>query len=146
MCVIYSSFRLWGFRACFSLQEQHSAAYSEHVIMLSCNWEAIKPRESQSSKLDERFLSGPNSRPELRKLPFFSDLHREISRSRKQHFSSRLTNAAFACRAPRAADRDLFGREIWGADGAFAFMGDPKAASRSLFREQGLCEYPETFS
>ncbi len=36
-----------------------------------------------------RFLIGPNSRPERRKLPFFSDLHHEISRSWKQPFSSR---------------------------------------------------------
>ncbi len=55
-----------------------------------------EPRESQVSKLDERFLSGPNSRPERRKLPFFSDLHHEISRSWKQPFSSHLTNAAAA--------------------------------------------------
>ncbi len=53
-------------------------------------------RESQSSKLDEPFLSGPNSRPEWRKLPFFSDLHHEISRSWKKPFSFRLTNAASA--------------------------------------------------
>ncbi len=53
-----------------------------------------EPRESQVSKLDEQFLSGPNSRPERRKLPFFSDLHQEISRSWKQPFSSHLTNAA----------------------------------------------------
>ncbi len=46
--------------------------------------------------LDERFLSGPNSRPERRKLPFFSDLHQEISRSWKQPFSSCLTNVAAA--------------------------------------------------
>ncbi len=47
-------------------------------------------------KLDERFLSSPNSRPERRKLPFFSDLHQKISRSWKQPFSSRLTNAEAA--------------------------------------------------
>ncbi len=62
---------------------------------LSIDW-PDEPRESQSSKLDERFLSGPNSRPERRKLPFFSDLHHEISRSWKQPFSSRLANAAAA--------------------------------------------------
>ncbi len=60
---------------------------------LSLDW-PDEPRESQASKLDERFLSGPNSRPKRRKLPFFSDLHQEISRSWKQPFSSRLTNAA----------------------------------------------------
>ncbi len=79
-----------------------SAAYSELVDVLSHVTEKLsldwpdEPRESQASKRDERFLSGPNSRPERRKLPFFSDLHQEISRSWKQPFSSRLTNAAAA--------------------------------------------------
>ncbi len=79
-----------------------SAAYSELVDVLSratekpsIDW-SDEPRESQSPKLDEWFLSGPNSRPGWRKLPFFSDLHHEISRSWKQPFSSRLTNAAVA--------------------------------------------------
>ncbi len=77
-----------------------SAAYSELVDVLSRATEKLaldwpdKPRESRASKLDERFLSGANSKPEWRKLPFFSDLHQEISRSWKQPFSSRLTNAA----------------------------------------------------
>ncbi len=62
---------------------------------LSLDW-PDEPREYQSSRLDEWFLSGPNSWPERRKLPFFSDLHHEISRSWKQPFSSRLTNAAAA--------------------------------------------------
>ncbi len=79
-----------------------SAAYSELVDVLSRATEKLsldwpdEPSESQASKLDERFLSGPNSRPERRKLPFFSDLHQEISRSWKQPFSSRLTNATAA--------------------------------------------------
>ncbi len=79
-----------------------SAAYSELVDVLSRATEKLaldwpdEPRESPASKLDERFLSGPNSRPERRKLPFFSDLHQEISRSWKQPFSSRLTNVAAA--------------------------------------------------
>ncbi len=55
-----------------------------------------EPRESRSSKLDERFLSSSNSKSERRKLPFFDDLHQEISRYWKQPFSSRLTNAAAA--------------------------------------------------
>ncbi len=62
---------------------------------LSIDW-PDKPRESQSSKLDEQFLRSPTSMPEWRKLPFFSDLLHEISRSWKQPFSSRLTNAAAA--------------------------------------------------
>ncbi|XP_077081417.1 uncharacterized protein LOC143735218 [Siphateles boraxobius] len=79
-----------------------TAAYAELVDVLSRATEKLtidwpdEPRESQSSKLDERLLSGPNSRPQRRKLPFFSDLHHEISRSWKQPFSSRLTNAAAA--------------------------------------------------
>ncbi len=79
-----------------------SAAYSELVDVHSRSTEKLsldwpdEPRESQALKLDERFLSGPNSRPKRRKLPFFSDLHQEISRSWKQPFSSRLTNAAAA--------------------------------------------------
>ncbi len=79
-----------------------SAAYSELVDMLSRATEKLAldwpddPRESRASKLDERFLSGSNSKPERRKLPFFGYLHQEISRSWKQPFSSRLTNATAA--------------------------------------------------
>ncbi len=69
-----------------------SAAYSELVDVLSRD----EPRESRASKLDERFLIGAHSKLERRKLPFFSDLHREISSSWKQPFSSHLTNAAAA--------------------------------------------------
>lgn len=79
-----------------------TTAYTELIDVLSRATEKLaidwpdEPRESQSSKLDERFLSGRNSRPERKKLPFFSDLHHKISRSWKQPFSARLTNAAAA--------------------------------------------------
>ncbi len=79
-----------------------SAAYSELVDVLSRATEKLaldwpdEPRESRASKLDDRFLIGAHSKLERRKLPFFSDLHREISSSWKQPFSSRLTNAAAA--------------------------------------------------
>ncbi len=79
-----------------------SAAYSELVDVLSRATEKLaldwpdEPRESWASKLDDRFLIGAHSKLERRKLPFFSDLHREISSSWKQSFSSRLTNAAAA--------------------------------------------------
>ncbi|CAM4467751.1 unnamed protein product [Leuciscus chuanchicus] len=79
-----------------------TAAYTELIDVLSRATEKLaidwpdEPRESQSSKHDETFLSGPNSRPERRKLPFFSDLHNEISRSWKQPFSALLTNASLA--------------------------------------------------
>ncbi len=68
----------------------------EHATeKLSLDW-LDEPRESQSSKLNERFLDGSGSRPARRKLPLFPDLHHEIYRSWKQHFSSCLTNAAAA--------------------------------------------------
>ncbi len=79
-----------------------SAAYSELVDVLSRATEKLaldwpdEPRESRASKLDDRFLIGAHSKLERRKLPFFSDLHREISSSWKQPFSSRLTNVAAA--------------------------------------------------
>ncbi len=79
-----------------------SAAYSELVDVLSRATEKLaldwpdEPRESRASKLDDRFLIGAHSKLARRKLPFFSDLHREISSSWKQPFSSRLTNAAAA--------------------------------------------------
>ncbi len=85
-----------------SQEARPSAAYSELVDVLSRATEKLaldwpdEPRESRASKLDDRFLIGAHSKLERRKLPFFSDLHREISSSWKQPFSSRLTNAAAA--------------------------------------------------
>ncbi len=66
-------------------QEARPAAYSELVDVLS--------RATEKLVLE---LIGAHSKPERRKLPFFSDLHREISSSWKQPYSSRLTNAAAA--------------------------------------------------
>ncbi len=83
-------------------EAQPLATYSELVDVLSRATEKLmldwpdEPRESRASKLDERFLSGAHSRPEWRKLPFFSHLHREISSPWKQPFSSRLNKAAAA--------------------------------------------------
>ncbi len=77
-----------------------SAAYSELVDVLSRDTEKLaldwpdEPHESRASKLDERFLSSANSKFSV--ITFFSDLHQEISRSWKQPFSCRLTNAAAA--------------------------------------------------
>ncbi len=85
-----------------SQEARPSAAYSELVDVLSRATEKLaldwpdEPRESRASKLDDRFLIGAHSKLERRKLPFFSDLHREISSSWKQPFSSHLTNAAAA--------------------------------------------------
>ncbi len=72
-----------------SQEAQPSAAYSKLVDALSRATEKIaldcpdEPHESRASKLNERFLSGANFKPERRKLPFFSDLHQEISRSHR---------------------------------------------------------------
>ncbi len=59
-----------------------SVAYSELVDVvlratekLSIDW-PDEPRESQSSKLDERFLSGPNSRPEWWNCHFSTPQHK----------------------------------------------------------------------
>ncbi|KAF4106989.1 hypothetical protein G5714_012979 [Onychostoma macrolepis] len=58
-----------------------SPAYTELVDVLARATEKLsldwpdEPCKSQSSKLNERFLSGSGSRPARRKLPFFPDLH-----------------------------------------------------------------------
>ncbi len=77
-----------------------SPAYTELVDILARATEKLnldwqdEPCESQSSKLDERFLSGSGSCPARRKLPFYPDLLHEISKSWKQPFSSHLTIVA----------------------------------------------------
>ncbi len=53
-----------------------------------------EPRESRSSKLDERFLSRCKFQNEQRKLPFFGDRIRRSPDPGNSLFSSRLTNAA----------------------------------------------------
>ncbi len=77
-----------------------SPAYPELVDVLARATEKLsldwpdEPRESQSSKLDEHFLSGSGSRPMKTKLSFSLTW---ITRwSWKQPFSSHLTNAAAA--------------------------------------------------
>ncbi len=59
------------------------------VAKLNINWPADDQTEEQRSKLDERFLRS-KSLPLRRSLPFFPDLHTEVSRSWKRPFSSRL--------------------------------------------------------
>ncbi len=86
------------FTAAYDLEP--SPAFTELVDILARATEKLsldwpdEPCESQSSRLDERFLSGSSTCPVRRKLPFFPDLHHKISRSWKQPFSSRVTNAA----------------------------------------------------
>ncbi len=47
---------------------------------LSLDWLAERPVEPQRGKLDERFLRFQTAPPH-RSLPFFPDLHTEVSRS-----------------------------------------------------------------
>ncbi len=56
---------------------------------LSLDWSAERPVEPQRGKLDERFLRFQTAPPH-RSLPFFPDLHTEVSRSWGKPFSARL--------------------------------------------------------
>ncbi len=55
------------------------------VAKLNIDWPADDQTEKQRSKLDERFLLS-KSLPLCRSLPFFPDLHTEVSRSWKKPF------------------------------------------------------------
>ncbi|KAL0187634.1 hypothetical protein M9458_014733, partial [Cirrhinus mrigala] len=59
------------------------------LAKLNISWPAEEESTPQRSKLDERFLRSKNS-PPRRSLPFFPDLHDEISRSWVRPFSTRL--------------------------------------------------------
>ncbi|KAI2665916.1 Transposon Ty1-H Gag-Pol polyprotein [Labeo rohita] len=59
------------------------------VSKLNIDWPAEEKAAPQKSKLDERFLRSKPPSP-CRSLPFFPDLHAEISRSWVRPFSSRL--------------------------------------------------------
>ncbi len=56
---------------------------------LSLDWPAERPVEPQRGKLDERFLRFQTAPPH-RSLPFFPDLHTEVSRSWGKPLSARL--------------------------------------------------------
>ncbi|KAI2654754.1 Transposon Ty3-G Gag-Pol polyprotein [Labeo rohita] len=59
------------------------------VAKLNIDWPAEKQAELQRGKLDERFLRN-RPPPSHRSLPFFPDLHTEVSRSWGKPFSARL--------------------------------------------------------
>ncbi|KAI2650209.1 hypothetical protein H4Q32_000145 [Labeo rohita] len=59
------------------------------VDKLNIDWPAEVKATPQRSKLDERFLRSKPP-PPMRSLPFFPDLHSEISRSWERPFSARL--------------------------------------------------------
>ncbi len=58
------------------------------VAKLNISWPAEEHAEPQTSTLDERFLRAKRS-PPTRSLPFFPDLHTEVSRSWARPFSAR---------------------------------------------------------
>ncbi|XP_034154746.2 uncharacterized protein LOC113523686 [Pangasianodon hypophthalmus] len=61
---------------------------SQTVAKLSIDWPAETRVEPQGSKLGERFLRSKPP-PPRRSLPFFPDLHTEVSRSWRRPFSAR---------------------------------------------------------
>ncbi|KAL0164598.1 hypothetical protein M9458_040351, partial [Cirrhinus mrigala] len=73
----------------FPQYEELLEVVTRAVAKLNIDWPAEPQVEPQKSKLDERFLRSwpPSAR---RSLPFFPDLHTEVSRSWNEPFSSRL--------------------------------------------------------
>ncbi|KAL0199702.1 hypothetical protein M9458_002889, partial [Cirrhinus mrigala] len=69
----------------FPQYEELLEVVTRAVGKLNIDW----PAEPQKSKLDERFLRS-RPPPARRSLPFFPDLHTEVSRSWNSPFSSRL--------------------------------------------------------
>ncbi len=59
------------------------------VVKLNIEWPAEKQDAHPKSKLDERFLKA-RSQPSRRGLPFFPDLHTEVTRSWEKPYSSRI--------------------------------------------------------
>ncbi len=104
-CKISEDFRLITLRSRLEDCEREASFFPRRASSTSA-----APREIAASRESSRWIgpmspasselrnstSGAHSKPERRKLPFFSDLHREISSSWKQPFSSRLTNTAVA--------------------------------------------------
>ncbi|KAI2661633.1 Transposon Ty3-G Gag-Pol polyprotein [Labeo rohita] len=73
----------------FPQYEELLEVVTRAVAKLSIDWPAEPLVEPQKSKLDERFLRS-RPPPARRSLPFFPDLHTEVSRSWNAPFSSRL--------------------------------------------------------
>ncbi|ROL43678.1 hypothetical protein DPX16_21803 [Anabarilius grahami] len=63
---------------------------SRAVAKLNIDWPAEKQEQTVKSKLDERFLPSRSAQPPRRALPFFPDLHTEVSRSWKKPVSTRV--------------------------------------------------------
>lgn len=63
------------------------------VAKLSVDWPQDQQQVTPISKLDERYLK-KRVQPQRRGLPFFPDLHTEVSKSWKKPFSSRISTTA----------------------------------------------------
>ncbi len=82
-------------------ERRSSLSYSELLGMvtravdkLGLDWEAEAVKAQSQSKLDDCFLTSCAPALPHKPLPFFPDLHQEVSRSWKQPFSACITNAA----------------------------------------------------
>ncbi|ROL50364.1 hypothetical protein DPX16_19890 [Anabarilius grahami] len=64
--------------------EELMEVLSRAVARLNIDWPAEKQEQAVKSKLDERFLPSWSAQPPRRALPFFPDLHTEVSRSWKK--------------------------------------------------------------
>ncbi len=63
------------------------------VDKMGLDWEANVAQAQSQSNLDDRFLTSRASAQPRNPLPFFPDLHQEVSKSWKQPFSARITDA-----------------------------------------------------
>ncbi|XP_016319979.1 uncharacterized protein LOC107671579, partial [Sinocyclocheilus anshuiensis] len=84
-------------------EKRNSPSYNELLDVVTCavgkfglDWDCEPMQDQAQSKLDDRFLTSRTPSQPRRPLPFFQDLHQEVSRSWKQTFSARITNAAAA--------------------------------------------------
>ncbi|ROL54951.1 hypothetical protein DPX16_1823 [Anabarilius grahami] len=70
--------------------EELMEVLSRAVAKLNIDWPAEKQEQTVRSKLDERFLPSWSAQPPRRALPFFPDLHTEVSRSWKKPVSTHV--------------------------------------------------------
>lgn len=69
--------------------EELVTAVTHAVAQLGLDWPAELPSDRPHSRLDERYLKQP-VQPPKRCLPFFTDLHDELSRSWRHPYSARV--------------------------------------------------------
>ncbi|XDV15099.1 hypothetical protein PO909_015239 [Leuciscus waleckii] len=113
----------------------HGNAYEElievvtrAVARLNIRWPQDEQGTQVKSKLDERFLQH-RSQPQRRGLPFFPDLHKEISRSWEKPHSSRVYNPAVVDYSNVLGARDMGYGKMPKVEEALAGYLSPEAAS-----------------